>query len=81
MKHFGPDLRKARTRKGLTQADIAKHLNYDHSYISKVENSKAPSPDLDTLLKWAFYVGAKEVIVNYVISYPVPTTTVPKKAA
>lgn len=81
MKNFGPVLREARTRKGLTQADIARHLNYDHTYISKIENNKASFPDLDTLLKWAFYVGAKDIIVNYVVSYPAPTTKAPKKAA
>jgi transcriptional regulator with XRE-family HTH domain len=37
MKNFGPVLREARTNKGLTQADIAKHLNFDHTYISKAE--------------------------------------------
>lgn len=34
MKNFGPVLREARTNKGLTQADIAKHLNFDHALAS-----------------------------------------------
>jgi len=81
MKNFGPVLREARTNKGLTQADIVKHLNFDHTYISKMENGKAPLPELDILLKWAFFVGAKAVIEEYVISYPAPVKEVPQRAA
>jgi len=77
---FGPILRAYRERKGLTQADIAKHLNYDHSYISRLE-AGIGNPDLDTLLKWAFYVGAKSVIAEYVISYPAPAKEMPQRAA
>lgn len=81
--NFGPILRAAREAKGLTQQDIAKHLNYDHSYISKLESSKAPMPNLETLLKWSFFLGCKDVIANFVIEYPgqVAVTAQPKKVA
>ncbi len=79
--NFGPILRAHREAKGLTQADIAKHLNFDHTYISKIENDKAPLPELDILLKWSFFVGAKAVIANYVISYPVPVAEAPPQKA
>jgi len=82
VENFGPIFRAARDAKGLTQKDIAKHLHLDHTYISKIENGKAPLPELDTLLKWAFYVGAKKVIESYVISYPGrPAVALPKKKA
>lgn len=78
---FGPILRAAREKKGLTQLDVAKHLNYDHTFISKLECGKASLPDLDTLLRWAFYVGAKRIIENYVISYPASAAEAPPQQA
>lgn len=80
--NFGHELKKARLRKGLTQLDVAKHLCFDHTYVSKMENGKAPMPDLDILLKWAFFVGCKNVVVNYVVEYPgwAATAALPEKA-
>jgi transcriptional regulator with XRE-family HTH domain len=78
--NFGSVLREHRNTKGLRLIDIADHLKFDHTYISKIETGKAPLPDLEVLLKWAFYVGAKKVIENYVISYPASTVE-PQKAA
>lgn len=81
--NFGHDLKKARLRKGLTQLDVAKHLCFDHTYVSKMEGEKAPMPELDILLKWAFYVGCKDVIIRYVVEYPgrVAEMAPPQKAA
>lgn len=56
-------------------------MNFDHTYISKIENGKASLPDLDILLKWSFFVGAKKIIEDYVISYPAPVEAQPKRAA
>jgi len=41
---FGAALRMARTRKNMTQRDLAERLGVDHTYISKIEHGSMPVP-------------------------------------
>lgn len=78
---FGPIFKEARISKGMTQKDIGKHLNFDHTYISKMENGLAPMPELGKLLRWATLVGTRKVVLNYVKNYPFYGTVNPPKRA
>lgn len=47
---FGSRLRELRRSVGLSQRDLAEQLGLDFSYISKIENSRLPSPAADTIV-------------------------------
>lgn len=47
---FGETLRRLRQERGVSQADLARRVNYTKSYLSKVESgAKPPTPDLARL--------------------------------
>ena len=47
---LGQNLRKIRTKKSMTQGDLATALNVDRAYISNIENGRM-NPTLSTLEK------------------------------
>lgn len=53
---LGQNLKKIRTKKGISQGDISRKLNMDRGYISNVENGKK-NPTLNTLEKIADALG------------------------
>jgi len=68
---FGSRLKEARSRKRLTQAEVAKILGIDDTTISKYENDKS-EPDNETLKKlltlygvnWGFVLDEKQKEVS-----------------
>lgn len=52
MKNYGEIISKLRKEKGLTQADVGRHLNISYQAVSKWENNLS-EPDLDSLQKMA----------------------------
>jgi transcriptional regulator with XRE-family HTH domain len=59
-KKLGENLKKIRTRKGVTQIEIAKKLAVNRSFISNIENGKT-NPTLLTITNLA---NALDVPVN-----------------
>ena len=57
---LGLNLKKIRTKKGISQGDIAKELGVSRGFISTIENGKT-NPTLATIAKLA---KAVEVSVN-----------------
>jgi len=55
---LGKNLKRLRTEKGFTQADIAKAIGVTCPYLSNIENGKV-NPTLSTLTKLANAVGIK----------------------
>lgn len=53
---LGQNLRKWRTKKNMTQGDLASVLNVDRAYISNIENGRM-NPTLSTLEKIANALG------------------------
>ncbi len=53
---LGQNLRKIRTKKKMTQGDLASALNVDRAYISNIENGRM-NPTLSTLEKIAVALG------------------------
>jgi transcriptional regulator with XRE-family HTH domain len=53
---LGQNLRKIRTKKKMTQGDLATALNVDRAYISNIENGRM-NPTLSTLEKLAGALG------------------------
>ncbi len=53
---LGQNLRKIRTKKKMTQGDLASALNVDRAYISNIENGRM-NPTLSTLEKIAGALG------------------------
>jgi len=53
IKNFGQKLRELRINAGLTQRELAKKIEVDFSYISKIENGMLPPPSERVLLKLA----------------------------
>jgi transcriptional regulator with XRE-family HTH domain len=53
---LGQNLRKIRTKKKMTQGDLASALNVDRAYISNIENGRM-NPTLSTLEKLAGALG------------------------
>jgi transcriptional regulator with XRE-family HTH domain len=51
------NLKKIRTKKGISQGDIAKELGVSRGFISTIENGKT-NPTLATITKLAKAVGA-----------------------
>lgn len=56
MHRFGSNIRRLRKEKGLTQAELAKRIGKDSSYISKLENNETKG-NLDTLSDIAQALG------------------------
>ena len=54
---LGLNLKKIRTKKGISQGDIAKELGVSRGFISTIENGKT-NPTLATIAKLAKAVGA-----------------------
>lgn len=61
---FGGRLKQARTRKRLTQSQVAEKLGIDFTTISKYENDRS-QPDYDTLLRLA---ALYDVSVDWLLS-------------
>jgi len=55
---LGENLKRIRTRKGISQGDIARFLSVDKGYISNIENGKS-NPTLSTLSKLAKAINTK----------------------
>jgi len=53
---LGQNLRKIRTKKKMTQGDLATALSVDRAYISNIENGRM-NPTLSTLEKIARTLG------------------------
>jgi len=53
---LGENLKRIRTRKGISQGDIARTLGVDKGFISNIENGKT-NPTLATISKLAKVVG------------------------
>lgn len=55
---FGEVLREIRTKKGLTQQQLADYTGLDRAYISELENGKL-QPSLETFFKLAYELKIK----------------------
>ncbi len=53
---LGLNLKKIRTKKGISQGDIAKELGVSRGFISTIENGKT-NPTLSTIAKLAKALG------------------------
>ena len=53
---LGSNLKKIRTKKGITQGDIARTLEVSRGFISTIENGKT-NPTLATIAKLAKALG------------------------
>ncbi|MCR4263850.1 MAG: helix-turn-helix domain-containing protein [Candidatus Roizmanbacteria bacterium] len=53
---LGQNLKRIRTKKGISQGDISRALNVNKSYISNIENGKS-NPTLKTIAKLAKAIG------------------------
>jgi transcriptional regulator with XRE-family HTH domain len=55
-KKLGANLKRIRTKKDISQGDIARELGVDRGFISTIENGKT-NPTLATITKLAKAVG------------------------
>jgi len=55
-KKLGENLKKIRTKKNITQTELAETLKVDKSFVSNIENGKT-NPTLATIVKIANAVG------------------------
>ncbi len=55
-KKLGENLKKIRTKKNITQIEIAKTLGADRSFVSNIENGKT-NPTLSTITSLAKALG------------------------
>ncbi|MEK7093856.1 MAG: helix-turn-helix transcriptional regulator [Patescibacteria group bacterium] len=55
---LGLNLKKIRTKKGISQGDIARDLGLSRGFISTIENGKT-NPTLSTIAKLAKALGVK----------------------
>lgn len=55
-KKLGENLKKIRTKKNITQIEIAKILGADRSFVSNIENGKT-NPTLSTITSLAKALG------------------------
>jgi len=53
---LGQNLKRIRTRKGISQGDIARELEVSRGFISTIENGKT-NPTLATIAKLARAIG------------------------
>lgn len=54
---LGKNLKRIRTKKGITQGDIARSLGVSRGFVSNIENGKT-NPTLATIARLANAVGA-----------------------
>lgn len=54
---FGETIREARKAHGLTQRQLAKRLEIDFTYLSKLENDRGDPPGDDTIRRLATELG------------------------
>ena len=55
-KKLGENLKKIRTKKNITQTELAKILGVDKSFVSNIENGKT-NPTLSTITNLAHTLG------------------------
>lgn len=55
-KKLGENLKKIRTKKNITQTELAETLNVDKSFVSNIENGKN-NPTLSTITNLAQTLG------------------------
>ena len=86
-KSFGQTIRHLRKEKRLTQKDVAKKLNIDVTYLSKIENEKLNPPAQDKIIALAkilevdsdfLITEAGKVPEDIVNMIPKNSTTIPK---
>ncbi|OGG50955.1 DNA-binding protein [Candidatus Kaiserbacteria bacterium RIFCSPHIGHO2_01_FULL_54_36] len=53
---LGKNLKRIRTKKGMSQGDIVRALGIGRSFVSNIENGKA-NPTLATISKLANFLG------------------------
>ncbi|MFQ5965363.1 MAG: helix-turn-helix domain-containing protein [Candidatus Scalinduaceae bacterium] len=51
LKTFGQTLQEFRRNKKISQRELAREVDVDFSYISKIENDRLPPPAADTIMK------------------------------
>ena len=56
---FGQKLRECRRSAGISQRELAKQIDVDFSYISKIENGRLPPPAADTIVKICQVLGVE----------------------
>ena len=56
---FSRNLKRLRTRKGLTQEELAEKLDISVRYIQQLEGIRCPNVKIDTIAVLAKVVGAK----------------------
>lgn len=56
VKKLGQNLKRIRTKKDITQVEIAKKLGVDRSFVSNIENAKT-NPTLATITNLAQALG------------------------
>jgi transcriptional regulator with XRE-family HTH domain len=54
---LGNNLKRIRTKKGITQGDIARSLGVSRGFVSNIENGKT-NPTLATIARLANAIGA-----------------------
>ncbi|MCR4263257.1 MAG: helix-turn-helix domain-containing protein [Candidatus Roizmanbacteria bacterium] len=54
---LGKNLKRIRTKKGITQGDIARSLGVSRGFVSNIENGKT-NPTLATIARLANAIGA-----------------------
>ena len=61
---FGERIRELRVEKGMAQRDLAKSVDIDFTYLSKIENGKVPPPSDEVIHKLAnrLEVNAEELL-------------------
>lgn len=57
MSELGRRLRALREQKGWTQTEVARRINIDRAYLSRMEHGKHPSPPVSTVLRLAQLLG------------------------
>ena len=73
MKSFGECLRQLRKEKRITQRELAKQINVDFTYISKIETGALQPPSEDIIIKIAkiLEINAEQMII---LGKKIPTT-------
>lgn len=60
MRTFGQIIKEARKTKQITQRDLAKQIDVDFTYISKIENGALEPPSEEVISKMAKVLGIDE---------------------
>jgi transcriptional regulator with XRE-family HTH domain len=63
--YFADLLRKARERSGLTQKELAKLIDVDNTYVSKIERGVLPPPSREKVLKIADVLEITNKVERY----------------